>query len=526
MTAGDHGDELALQLPPEAQVAYYKQRVQLAERELSDVQLWVEKGLASQADVHAAQWEARRREAENAELRKALSDAHMFLWEEREARLKVEARCDEIKLHEIESRRHVQHLLALAQPVAQEVTNYHGQVPDGFTRAPHVLAVARPGAAGANRRAGAKGNLTHSARRADERSVERLVVPTRAGMADAERTRDADEYGDDLSLRGSMMRGGKARPSTAPRGASTLAYAAPTRGVAGAQGGDSGGRILRTVYLPNERVESLLLTVESLRTQLRQHEQLAAERISAMLDDRRAREAQVHGESVALSQSHSTALAKLGETEAVLAQTMRDYLALRADAWQRQSRDADKIAVMHAELASAKSQVRELVDKASAQMRISDKAAAVRGGSWDDAYNVQLRSAEEASRLLVEKHGALQLAADARAAELEAQVGRLKEQLARLGARRRLDMEGFAAEMGVVRRELERLERLLGRRRPASSEPSAPERAAPRRVARGAQPRGAPGLLDGAEGADLLARIRARLEQLEANLARGHEPPL
>ena len=181
---------------------------------------------------------------------------------------------------------------------------------------------------------------------------------------------------------------------------------------------------------------------------------------------------------------------------------------------------------MHAELASAKSQVRELVDKASAQMRISDKAAAVRGGSWDDAYNVQLRSAEEASRLLVEKHGALQLAADARAAELEAQVGRLKEQLARLGARRRLDMEGFAAEMGVVRRELERLERLLGRRRPASSEPSAPERAAPRRVARGAQPRGAPGLLDGAEGADLLARIRARLEQLEANLARGHEPPL
>ncbi|KAJ1634932.1 hypothetical protein T492DRAFT_836494 [Pavlovales sp. CCMP2436] len=185
----DLGDDLATQLRPEGRVAYYKQRVTQSERELADVQLWCEKGLASQADVHAAQWEARKRESENTELRKALSDAHMFLWEEREARLRVQAQNDEMRLTELESRRKMQHLLALSNPVTQEVTNFHGQVPDGLTRAPHALAASHPtpgyqatgGGGRANASRGRRASASNApgrtgaqtARRMDERAPEK-----------------------------------------------------------------------------------------------------------------------------------------------------------------------------------------------------------------------------------------------------------------------------------------------------------------------------------------------------------------
>ena len=79
-----------------------------------------------------------------------------------------------------------------------------------------------------------------------------------------------------------------------PPGSSRLATA-PGGGASNGGNGSSGGsggagtagvhsdgtRVLRTVYLPNEQVDSLLLTVEALRTQLQQSEQLGRERVAA-----------------------------------------------------------------------------------------------------------------------------------------------------------------------------------------------------------------------------------------------------
>ncbi len=56
-----------------------------------------------------------------AELQKALSDANVFLYDEREQVLRLQAEADGLKIQEIEDRRRIQHLLALTQPVAQEV---------------------------------------------------------------------------------------------------------------------------------------------------------------------------------------------------------------------------------------------------------------------------------------------------------------------------------------------------------------------------------------------------------------------
>ena len=52
----------------------------------------------------------------------ALSDAHTYLFEERERLLQLQATHDDLKLQEVEDRRRIQHLLALHSPMEQEIT--------------------------------------------------------------------------------------------------------------------------------------------------------------------------------------------------------------------------------------------------------------------------------------------------------------------------------------------------------------------------------------------------------------------
>lgn len=52
----------------------------------------------------------------------ALSDAHTHLFEERQRLLDIQAENDELKLQELEDRKRIQHLLALTEPVEQEIT--------------------------------------------------------------------------------------------------------------------------------------------------------------------------------------------------------------------------------------------------------------------------------------------------------------------------------------------------------------------------------------------------------------------
>lgn len=52
----------------------------------------------------------------------ALSDAQAFLFEERQRLLALQAENDELKLQELQDRKRIQHLLAMTQPLEQEIT--------------------------------------------------------------------------------------------------------------------------------------------------------------------------------------------------------------------------------------------------------------------------------------------------------------------------------------------------------------------------------------------------------------------
>lgn len=67
----------------------------------------------------------------------ALSNAHAYLFEERERLLSLQAENDELRLQEREDRRQIKHLLALTQPTQQEITYHQDSKPRAVTAFAH-----------------------------------------------------------------------------------------------------------------------------------------------------------------------------------------------------------------------------------------------------------------------------------------------------------------------------------------------------------------------------------------------------
>ena len=253
---------------------YYRSRLTSSEVEMRDLQARIDATAATQAEQHKSRWEALKRMDEITDLQKALSDSHVYLWEERERSQKLQAENDELKIQELEDRRKIQHLLSLVDPLVQDTTYVRDAAPETVTIHRHARATTKSAPAGTHRQ---------------------LPMSNPGG--------------------GSNGGGGGTSGSGGTPG---------TGGI-----GSDGTRVLRTVYLPNEQVDSLLLTVEALRTELQQQDQLSRERVAALLEDRRLRMAEERARRAAEAERAQEADATLERTQQMLNTYTRDFLSLK-----------------------------------------------------------------------------------------------------------------------------------------------------------------------------------------------------
>lgn len=72
-------------------------------------------------DIHKLRWELKNRSEEVEVLQKALQDAKLYLYDEREQVIKLTHENENLKQQEVEDRRRIQELLALTQPASEEV---------------------------------------------------------------------------------------------------------------------------------------------------------------------------------------------------------------------------------------------------------------------------------------------------------------------------------------------------------------------------------------------------------------------
>lgn len=384
-------------LSPEL-LKYYRERLAASEDELQQMRSRVEACETSQAAQHKARWELHKRMEEITDLQKALSDSHVYLWEERERCQRLQAENDELKIQEVEDRRKIQHLLSLVEPVMQDVTYIRDGAPETMTLHAHARATTTSAPA--------------------SRSV-RAAAPAPAGSA------------------------------------------------GGAGGTGERPRVLRTVYLPNEKVDSLLLTIESLRAQMQQSEQLARERVAALLEDRRLRmeeeRARRSVEAEKLQESELT----VERLQALLHKYTKDYLALKHDALQTQRVERETIEALRVDNRQIKEQM--AAERASAEVEVHAVSTSAKQSSeqYVNLFRQQVCDTERTMGLLKDRHSGLQQALVMRVKELEEVASRTKQQYKQLEERRRLEAEGFRSELTLMHKELQRVElRVFGQRTP------------------------------------------------------------
>ena len=376
---------------------YYRERLRTTEQDMRALEARIDACSATQKEQHKARWETLKRMDEITDLQKALSDSHVYLWEEREKCQRLQAENDELKIQELEDRRKIQHLLSLVDPLVQDTTYVRDAGPETMTLHPHARSTTTPVAAGAHR------------------------FPP--------------------------------RPSAGGRAASGGSSGGGSSG--GGGGGQSDGtRVLRTVYLPNEQVDSLLLTIESLRTQLQQQEQLGRERIAALLEDRRLRIAEERARRGAEAERAREADATLEKTQQMLQQYTKDFLALKHESLNERRQLVERYEAAAAQNKTLSADLEEVESRASMEIHAVNSTARSGAEQYIALYRQQVSDTERTMGLLKDQHNGLQQALAMRVKELEATVARLKSSYRGLDERRSLEVEGFTQEIGLMRSQV------------------------------------------------------------------------
>ncbi|XP_027663441.1 coiled-coil domain-containing protein 77 [Falco biarmicus] len=126
-------ERLAFLHPSRELLEYYRKKIADFDEEHEDLIKRLERYKETYDEQHKLQWEVRQREEEIAELQKALSDMQVYLFQEREHVLRLYSENDRLKIRELEDRKKIQHLLALAGTDKGEVTYFHKEPPNKVT---------------------------------------------------------------------------------------------------------------------------------------------------------------------------------------------------------------------------------------------------------------------------------------------------------------------------------------------------------------------------------------------------------
>jgi hypothetical protein len=89
-------------------LTYYQARAAASEDEMASLRARIDEVAVSKEEAHKVRWELQKRNAEVAELQRALSDSHVYVWEERDRCQRMQAENDELRIQEAEDRRKIQ----------------------------------------------------------------------------------------------------------------------------------------------------------------------------------------------------------------------------------------------------------------------------------------------------------------------------------------------------------------------------------------------------------------------------------
>ena len=181
--------------------------------------------------------------------------------------------------------------------------------------------------------------------------------------------------------------------------------------------------MLRTVYLPNEKVDSLLLTIESLRSQLSAQERLGRERVAALLEDRRLRISEEHARRAAEAERLQRAEAELARTQEMLSKYTKDFLHIKHASLQAHRADVERVEQLRLEADASKEELEALHAETSAEVSATKIAAKQSSEQYVALFRRQVSDTERTMGVLKDQHNGLQQALAMRVKELDGDRG-------------------------------------------------------------------------------------------------------
>lgn len=358
-----------------------------------------------QAEVHRLRWEMGAREEEIQELQAALGDCKLYLYDERQQVLTLQAENDSLKAQEIEDRRRIQHLLAMTQPVAHEVTFLRDARP-----------VQPPGSVDAP---------THHA------PPQKMRVGSGVMRAPAS-----------VPL-------GRASFGTAPPGAEPVAPATSEKVTIVTAASTSAAGASEDV---------LQMTVESLRRQLSDARSLHDERVKAFMRDREAMKADFERKAAADAAALRQVEKQLAITSEKFTNLTRDYLMQRHSFNQRERAAAEQVAVLHASAMRAEAALRETTEVAQRDMRALRTHEESKVRTMKSALITKTEQAADEMRVTESRHESSMRKAEERIEQLEEHLAVEKRRYRDLQVRRAREIEGYNTDVTLMRKALRQLE--------------------------------------------------------------------
>jgi coiled-coil domain-containing protein 77 len=203
----------------------------------------------------------------------------------------------------------------------------------------------------------------------------------------------------------------------------------------------------KTVYLPAEHsVDSLLLKIDQLQSQVADQKRFANERIAALLEDRRIRDADEAMMKEAAEKRAGDLADRLKRTELLLMKTTKDHIMQRVSPYILEEQ-TQLLEVELKKLAGAKEEMKTTIEQSTVEAKQVAKAEAEK---YVDQFKDQLQ-----------RRSAIATQYEQRIHDLEEEVKKEKKNQRDLEHRRAMDIEGFTSDVTTLRRLLSAVDRRL-----------------------------------------------------------------
>eukprot|EP00002_Diphylleia_rotans_P013975 TRINITY_DN2722_c0_g1_i2.p1 TRINITY_DN2722_c0_g1~~TRINITY_DN2722_c0_g1_i2.p1 ORF type:complete len:462 (-),score=96.09 TRINITY_DN2722_c0_g1_i2:491-1876(-) len=380
-------------------VDYYRKRVELFDEERKDLLERIRQTQVAQDEYHRIRYLLFKKDQEIEELQKALRDAHLQLFEERDEILRLNAIIDELQIQEQEDRCRIQELLQLSQPIQEDVTFFRDVRPNKVSIQP---------------------------------------FPPRK-TEDSGKSRQTQE----------SARSGQAWGPKSP--ISNISAKQTPQPV----------RVLRTVYFPDEKNESILRVIESLRRQLEEQKIQHESKLAAFIQDREIAEEEYKSSAFNLRQENIDLLRQLEQCKNWLREANMAYATEKQQSQVKEENHSQEIKIvreLNKELEQKLVDVHTHFHQEVARLETEVKESYHDHGNF---IRKQTFEKEEVIQKLKEREKQQEKVHTERVQVLTDRLIGLKERYAKLSTRRTFELEGFSYDITAIRKEMRSLENAI-----------------------------------------------------------------